>query len=142
MKHSGLLYLARRRPVADFGPDGEFRLTLSLVDNLGHGRVEGYCVRWSGPQAKAFWAAQQGALVPGAVLSVELERLQLCMVGGRNGLPELRARALRLEVVPKTARGVHSPVESARASGCFVGPEGDGCALSPAEVAVAARGGR
>ena len=66
MHATGTLYLGKARPVADTAPDGEFRLTLLLIDNLGGNEKESYRVRWSGPQAQAFWQARSAELVPGA----------------------------------------------------------------------------
>ncbi|ADV01297.1 hypothetical protein [Alicycliphilus denitrificans] len=103
MQHIGTLFLAKARPVVDVGPDGEFRLTLALIDNLGGGQKEGYRVRWTGPDARAFWDAQQRNLLPGAVLRAELTHLRQHMGNAYPHVPELRARVVRLEVVPKAS---------------------------------------
>lgn len=111
MKHIGTLFLAKTRPVADTGPDGEFRLTLLLIDNLGGGQVEGYRVRWTGPEARTFWDAHRADLAPGAVLDAELTRLRQHMGNARPSMPELHARVVRLRLLPKAA-----PAAAARPS--------------------------
>ena len=40
MHATGTLYLGKARPVVDTAPDGEFRLTLLLIDNLGGNEKE------------------------------------------------------------------------------------------------------
>lgn len=52
-------------------PDGTFILKVRVVDNQGPQRVEAYVVRWTGPQAKAFWD-KHGPLKPGTALELEL----------------------------------------------------------------------
>ena len=112
MQHIGTLFLAKARPVVDAGPGGEFRLTLALIDNLGGGHKEGYRVRWTGPEARAFWDAQQAHLLPGAVLRAELSHLRQHLGGAYPFTPELRARVVRLEVVPKAAPAAPTPTST------------------------------
>lgn len=105
MHATGTLYLGKARPVADTAPDGEFRLTLLLIDNLGGNEKESYRVRWSGPQAQAFWQARGGELVPGAIVRAELERIRAVNGATYPPMPELRARVVQLEIVPKRLPG-------------------------------------
>ena len=105
MHATGTLYLGKPRPVADTAPDGEFRLTLLLIDNLGGNEKESYRVRWSGPQAQAFWQARSAELVPGAIVHAELERIRATAGATYPPIAELRARVVRLEIVPKRLPG-------------------------------------
>lgn len=106
MHATGTLYLGKARPVADTAPDGEFRLTLLLIDNLGGNEKESYRVRWSGPQAQAFWQERSAELVPGAIVHAELERIRAYPGAAIfPPMPELRARVVRLEIVPKRLPG-------------------------------------
>ena len=82
MNHTGTLFMSKTRPIVAKGADGSFRLELALVDNMGRNPATGrdekeaYRVRWSGPEAKAFWEAHQGDLTPGTPLHAELARLR------------------------------------------------------------------
>lgn len=114
MKHVGTLFLARARPVVDSGSDGEFRLTLAVIDNLGGGRVEGYRVTWAGPEARAFWDAHRADLVPGAALDAELTQLRQHMGSARPPMPELHARVVRLRLLPKAAPAAAAHPSTAR----------------------------
>ena len=99
MKHTGMLFLSKTRPEVGLGQAGEFQLTLQLIDNLGERQRESYRVRWSGPDAAAFWAEHRQHLLPGAALHAELERLHLHYSGARSLPPELHARVTRLQVM-------------------------------------------
>ena len=107
MHATGTLYLGKARPVADTAPDGEFRLTLLLIDNLGGNEKESYRVRWTGPQAQAFWQARSSELVPGAIVRADLERLRATTGATYPPMAELRARVVQLEIVPKRLPDVH-----------------------------------
>lgn len=99
MHHTGTLYMSKARPQAA-RENGVFTLTLRLLDNLGRG-WEAYVVTWTGDEALAFWQAHQHALVAGAILSVELERLRAHVGHTRPPLPELHARVVRMQLCPK-----------------------------------------
>ena len=108
MHHTGTLYVGRQRPTVDTDQTGAFRLELVLVDNMGRnphtGRdeKEAYRVRWSGPQAQAFWSAHRADLTPGTPLAAELERLRAHPgPTAYPPVPELRARVKKLEILPK-----------------------------------------
>lgn len=118
MKHVGTLFLGRARPVTDTNADGDFRLSLVLIDNLGGGRVEGYRVHWAGPDARAFWDAHRAELVAGAVVDAELSHLRQHMGTARPPMPELHARVVRLRLLPKAAPAPaanHFPAQHATA---------------------------
>lgn len=100
MHHTGTLFMSKTRPEIGLA-DGAFALTLLLLDNLGAAGKEAYRVRWTGPQAQAFWQAHQGDLVPGAVLRVELEHLRAHVGAIHPPMPELRARVISAEICPK-----------------------------------------
>jgi hypothetical protein len=110
MHHTGTLYMSRHRPTTGAEANGEFRLELVLVDNMGRnphtGRdeKEAYRVRWTGPKAKAFWTTHQANLAAGAPLQVQLERLR-AHPGPQAfpPVPELRARAIHIEMLPRRA---------------------------------------
>ena len=76
-------------------------------------------MRWSGPQAQAFWQARSAELVPGAIVHAELERIRAYPGAAIfPPMPELRARVVRLEIVPKrlpAASGQISKQEQATA---------------------------
>lgn len=99
MQHTGQLYIGKGRPVAETSADGVFRLTLALIDNLGDGTKERYRVRWSGPQARDFWAAHGDALLPGAVLRAHLTHLHQYAGSAWPHTAELHARVVDLALV-------------------------------------------
>ena len=108
MHHTGTLFMSKTRPIVAKGADGSFRLELALVDNMGRNPATGrdekeaYRVRWSGPEAKAFWEAHQGDLTPGTPLHAELTRLR-AHPGPQTypPMPELRGRVVRLQLLPR-----------------------------------------
>lgn len=102
MNASGIMYLGKSKPVVDAAADGNFRLQLLLIDNLGANKKEAWRVAWTGPQAQAFWTAHRDDLQPGAVLRCQLEHIRV--FPGTNTyppLPELRARVVSIEICPK-----------------------------------------
>lgn len=101
MQHTGNLFLGHTKPVADRNDAGDFQLTLLLIDNLGHLGKEAYRVRWTGPEANAFWSAHRDDLVPGAIVYVELTHLRAHVGTTRPPLPELRARVARATYCPR-----------------------------------------
>lgn len=123
MHHTGTLFVGKKQPTVDKDSAGAFRLELVLVDNMGRnphtGRdeKESYRVRWSGPEAQAFWAAHSDALkTAGTPLHVELERLR-ALPGPQAypPMPELVGRVLRMQLLPRRATGAHSTTEAATA---------------------------
>ena len=123
LKTTGTAYLGKTRPKADTERDGAFRLELVLVDNMGRNPVtgreekEGYRVRWSGPDAAAFWATHRDQLTPGAPLHVELERLKV-HPGPQTypPQPELRGRVVRLQLLPRRTGASTAPTTEAAAA--------------------------
>ena len=101
MHHTGTLFMSKTRPIVARDADGSFRLELALVDNMGRNPItkrdekEAYRVRWSGPEAKAFWEAHQGDLTPGTPLHAELARLENQLTA--KGLDAADARGLLLD---------------------------------------------
>lgn len=126
MHHTGTLYMSKQRPTTGTEANGEFRLELVLVDNLGRNphtqrdEKEAYRVRWAGPQAQAFWAAHGANLAAGTPLRVELTRLRAQPgPNARPPIPELCARANHIEMLPRRLageRGQLSNQEQATAS--------------------------
>lgn len=97
MQHTGVLFLGNV-PAEVSQVEGQFALTLVLLDNMGARGKEPYRVRWTGAEAQAFWHDHQADLKPGAIVEVELQHLR-AHPGIR--VPELRAIAKRLKVLPK-----------------------------------------
>lgn len=100
MQHTGTLYLSKTKPeIAEH--EGQFALLLLLMDNLGKQGLEPYRVRWTGPEAQAFWASHKGDLTPGAALDVELSNVRAMSGATRPPMPELRARVARMRLRPR-----------------------------------------
>lgn len=118
MRHTGYVFLAKAKPVAETTEDGTFRLTLCVMDDVGHGRREGYRVRWEGPEARAFWQRHQHDLQPGAVLDAQLENVRIHMGANFNARPELHARVITLTYCPRvtTPQHQHATAQCGRAS--------------------------
>ncbi len=122
MHHTGTLYMSKQRPTVD-ATAGAFRVELVLVDNLGRNPVTGreekeaYRVRWTGPEAAAFWTAHQADLTAGAPLHVELERLR-AHPGPQAypPVPELRGRVVRLQLLPRRTGASTTPTTEAAAA--------------------------
>lgn len=110
MRATGTLFMSKTRPEVGRNDQGQFRLVLRLLDNLGTEGMEAYQVRWLGPEAEAFWNAQRNNLVPGAVLDVELTHLRAHTGATRPPIPELRGRVVRAQVIPKRT---HHPAAAA-----------------------------
>lgn len=100
MRASGLFFLSKTKPETS-EVEGEFALTLAVYDDLGRAGKERCRVRWTGTQAQAFWQRHQRDLLPGAVLRMELERLRAFAGTTFPPQPELRARVISAELVPK-----------------------------------------
>ncbi len=122
MQHTGTLFMGKTRPTVNTGTDGSFRLELALVDNMGRNPItkreekEAYRVRWSGPEAKAFWDTHRADLTAGAPLHAELERLR-AHPGPQTypPMPELRGRVVRLQLLPRRAPAPQPNTEAATA---------------------------
>ena len=98
---SGLYFLPKQqRPVVGRDVDGNFQLTIPMLDVLSAKRKEGYRVRWTGPEAEAFWNAHREDLKPGAAVYGEITHIFIHMGTGHNGKPELHARAISLTYCP------------------------------------------
>ena len=95
------LYLANKtKPVARVAADGVFGLTLLTCRTRdGRGR-DAWLLRWSGPQAQAFWQQDGTDLVPGAELlaDVDYTSLRPFSVGGRIGGAEIHAEVAAIVV--------------------------------------------
>lgn len=100
MQHTGTLFLSKTKPETTTH-EGQFALLLLLMDNLGKQGLEPYRVRWTGPEAEAFWHAHRADLVPGAVLQVELSNVRAVSGATRPPMPELRARVESMKFCPK-----------------------------------------
>ncbi len=114
MQHIGTLFLSKTKPEPG-AREGQFTLDLLLLDNLGKLGKEPYRVRWSGPEAQAFWAAHSEDLTPGAVLDVELSNVRAVAGATRPVMPELRARVVRMRLLPRSAPAPQPASEHAAA---------------------------
>lgn len=100
MQHTGTLFLSKTKPETTTH-EGQFALVLLLMDNLGKQGLEPYRVRWTGPEAEAFWNTHRADLVPGAVLQVELSNVRAFTGTTYPPMPELRARVVSMKYCPK-----------------------------------------
>ena len=108
MQTTGTLYMSKQRPTVGTDASGVFRLELVLVDNMGRnphtGRdeKEAYRVRWSGPEAQAFWATHSASLPAGTPLRAELQRLRAHPgPAAFPPVPEICGRVVHLQVLPQ-----------------------------------------
>jgi hypothetical protein len=113
MRATGTLFLSRTRPGVQRAADGTFALQLYAVDRIGAHQVEPWVVLWAGEEADAFWAAHRGHLVPGAALSVEVQRMRSHVVG--RALPEIHAVASEVQLIQpqRAAHDHHQPAQAA-----------------------------
>lgn len=102
MQAHGTLYMSRTPPLATTAADGQFQLTLLLMDRMGPHRVEPWRVTWSGPEARAWWQAHEQALPPGQPLAIRATAIR-SFVSGRTA-PETHARVLSCALVPRPER--------------------------------------
>ncbi|SFE88239.1 hypothetical protein [Paracidovorax wautersii] len=111
MQHTGTLYLSKTKPVVTTH-EGDFALLLLLMDNLGKQGLEPYRVRWTGPEAEAFWNAHHADLQPGAPLDVELSNVRAVSGATRPPMPELRARVVRMTLRPRSTAARQHPTQA------------------------------
>ncbi|ATA53897.1 MULTISPECIES: hypothetical protein [Variovorax] len=78
----------------------DFVLKMRLIDNQGPGRVEGYVVRWLGPNAEA-WRKAHPALKAGDALRLVLINPRSLL--GPRGSPETSASVSSCELLPARA---------------------------------------
>jgi hypothetical protein len=98
MQATGRLFLQRTRPCAKRAADGTFGLQLYAVDRIGTHQTEAWVVLWYGPDAEAFWLEHQAALIPGAGIELETQRIRAHQV--RGCVPEIHATASRVALLP------------------------------------------
>lgn len=99
MDAKGMVFLGKTRPLATRTADGEFQLTLLVMDRLGPGNVEPWRITWTGQEAEQFWADHQSALIPGAPLFIEADRLRIHQPP--HCRPEMHCRARRIALAPR-----------------------------------------
>lgn len=105
MQHTGYVYLGKTLPKVERTDSGQFRLVLVVLDNMEHTRgKERYHLRWTGPEAAAFWQAHQADLVPGAILDVQLTDVRVHTGTSWPPLPELRADIVTATYCPRRER--------------------------------------
>lgn len=99
---TGVFFVGKDYPnrpaVSDHFNDCEvFILKMRLIDNQGPGRVEGYVVRWVGPDAQA-WRHAHPALKAGDALRLVLINPRSLL--GPRGTPETSAQVSACELLP------------------------------------------
>lgn len=98
---TGIFFVGKDRPNRPAASEhlndaGEYVLKVRVIDNQGKGRVEGYIVRWVGPQAKA-WRQAHADLKAGDILRLELENPR--SMPGSTGMPETHATVRMCELL-------------------------------------------
>ena len=78
----------------------DFVLKMRLIDNQGPGRIEGYVVRWLGPNAEA-WRKAHPSLKAGDALRLVLINPRSLL--GPRGSPETSAQVSTCELLPARA---------------------------------------
>lgn len=100
MRASGVLFLAKTKPLATVASDGTFVLTLLAFDRFSALGVEPWRITWPGPEASAFWEAHgHTVLKPGQPIDVQLERIRT-FTNGKWGAAESHAVATRIQLAP------------------------------------------
>lgn len=108
-KYTGQLYLASKtKPQAKTAADGTFSVQLLAYSRPDAHKLVPWRINYFGDAALTFWCHFGADLVPGAVLDVELTRLQLIEGGGRNCSAEMHAHANTLQVLPKAAKSIQT----------------------------------
>lgn len=102
MQHTGMLFLSRHRPQAAPTLCGTFQLQLLAYDRIGPHQTEPWRIVWSGAAAKRFWEEHQAALLPGAVLQVELEAARLHALRSKPPTAEMHARVVSMKLKTPT----------------------------------------
>jgi len=107
MTHEGILFMSKAAPVAGYTRQGEFKLTMTLLDKeatqSGH-HYSRYLVTWVGEAARQFWQERGPQLNAGTVLRVRLKQLGTHYVH-RDIEPDLTAWVDSVELIPKTHMG-------------------------------------
>lgn len=106
MQASGIVYLAKTKPLATLTADGIFTLTLLVYDRQDTHRVEPWRIWWSGLDAQAFWQDHAGQLTPGQPLHVNLRRIRSFVLGDHHGCPESHAEVVLAHLAPAANRPV------------------------------------
>lgn len=101
MRHTGMLFLSRQRPQASPAGCGTFQLQLQAFDRIGPHQTEAWRIVWTGIAAKRFWEEHQAALLPGAVLRVELEAARTHALHCRPPSAEIHARVVSMELATR-----------------------------------------
>ena len=100
MRHTGTLFLSRTPPQASTARCGAFQLQMLLLDRLGPHHTEPWHVTWAGAAAQRFWLEHRSALLPGAVMVVELERARIHALNCCPPRSEMHAFVTHCALVP------------------------------------------
>lgn len=114
MAATGLLFLARSRPLANKTSAGEFQLTLLTYAETGGRTRDPWRVVWVGAAAAAWWQQHGDSLQPGQPLDAEVSAVRIHAADGRNAVPEVHAHVQRLALAPW--RHTAPAIPSARAA--------------------------
>lgn len=100
VRHTGTMFLSRTKPDVGAAANGDFQLLLLLFDRIGPHAVEPWRVTWAGPDAKRFWDEHKAQLVPGAALTVSLERARIHTLRSQPPQCEIHARVIEADLAP------------------------------------------
>jgi hypothetical protein len=104
-RYTGQLYLANNtKPLAKTAADGTFSVQLLAYSKPYTNKLVPWRINYFGDPALTFWCHHGPDLVPGAVLDVDLTRLQLIEGSGRHAGAEMHAHINAIQVLPKAAK--------------------------------------
>lgn len=119
MRHTGMLFLSRHRPIAGHSKCGTFQVQLQVYDRINPHQTEPWQITWAGPDAQHWWQQHGPHLKPGAALQVELETARTHTLYTRPPQSFIQARVISLEIAPAAhkshAHGNQAPAQPQRA---------------------------
>lgn len=117
---SGIVYLAKRRPIVGQAADGQWQLSLLAMDRNrvpGHpiDSAEAWLLIWRGPQARQWWTDVGQHLQPGQPLFVRAAHMRTHSTRSNPPLTEIHAHVISLCVAPtaQEARDARAQREAA-----------------------------
>lgn len=93
------MFKARERAQAGNAANGNFQVTLRVMDDVGNGHRESWLLTWAGDEARAWWAAHGASLEAGQPLQVQATRIR-AFTHPRGGA-EIHAQVQSLALAPK-----------------------------------------
>lgn len=92
-----VMFKGRERPLATHATNGEFALTLRVMDDVDSRYRESWLLTWSGADAQAWWQAHGASLQPGQPIRVHATRIR-AFAHPRGA--EIHAQVLSLALEP------------------------------------------